>query len=77
MELSSARSLSLRVLIGCLVAAVAAVQTPMQLKVFRGTLVHSRVRTEMQVLEDYLIGIDKNNYGTVSEKLMSLFVNYS
>ena len=69
MELYSARSLPLRVLIGCFVAAVAAVQTPVQLKVFRGTLVHSRVRTEMQVLEDYLIGIDENNYGTVSENL--------
>ena len=68
MELYSARSLLLRVLIGCLVAAVTAVQTPTQLKVFRGTLVHSRVRTEMEVLEDYLIGIDESNYGTVSEK---------
>ena len=38
----------------------------MQLKVFRGTLVHSRVLTEMEVLEDYLIGIDENNYGRVS-----------
>ena len=65
MEKYSARSLLLRVLIGCLVAAVAAAQTPIQLKVFRGTLVHSRVRTEMEILEDYLIGIDENNYGTV------------
>ena len=56
----------LLILIGCLVAAVAASQTPTQLKVFRGTLVHSRVRTEMEVLEDYLIGIDESNYGTVS-----------
>ena len=68
MEICSARSLLLRVLIGCLVAAIVAAQTPMQLKVFRGTLVHSRVRTDMEVLEDYLIGIDENNYGTVSEK---------
>ena len=68
MELYGARLLLLRVLIGCLVAAVAAAQTPMQLKVFRGTLVHSKIRTEMEVLEDYLIGIDENNYGTVSGK---------
>ena len=66
MEHYSARSLLLRVFVGCFVAAVTAAQTPMQLKVFRGTLVHSRVRTEMEVLEDYLIGIDDNNYGTVS-----------
>ena len=66
MELCNVRSLPFRVLICCLVAAVAAAQTPMQLKVFRGTLVHSRVRTEMEFLEDYLIGIDENNYGTVS-----------
>ena len=62
-----ARSLLLRILISCLVAASAAAQTPMQLKVFRGTLVHSRVRTEMGVLEDYLIGINESNYGTVSQ----------
>ena len=65
MELYSARSLLLRVLIGCLVAATAAAQTPMQLKVFQGTLVHSRVRTEMEVLEDYLVGMDESNNGTV------------
>ena len=59
-------SLLLQVLVGCLIPAVAAAQTPMQLKVFRGTLVHSRVRTEMEVLEDYLLGIDESNYGTVS-----------
>ena len=68
MELYGARLLLLRVLIGCLVAAVAAAQTPVQLKVFQGTLVHSKVRTEIEVLEDYLIGIDENNYGTVSGK---------
>ena len=67
MELHSARRLLLlRVLIGCLVAVVAAAQTPTQLKVFRGTVVHSRVPTEMEVLEDYLIGFDESNYGTVS-----------
>ena len=66
MEFHSARLLHLRVLIGCLVAVVAAAQTPTQLKVFRGTVVHSRVPTEMEVLEDYLIGFDESNYGTVS-----------
>ena len=66
MQLKCARSLPFQVLIGCLVAAVVAAQTAMQLKVFRGTLVHSRVRTEMEVLENYLIGINESNYGTVS-----------
>ena len=56
MELHSARLLFLRVLIGCLLAVVAAGQTATQLKVFRGTVVHSRVPTEMEVLEDYLNG---------------------
>ena len=66
MELHSARLLLYRVLIGCLVAVVAAAQTPTQLKVFRGTVVHSRIPTEMEVLEDYLIGFNESNYGTVS-----------
>ena len=66
MELHSARLLFFRVLIGCLVAVVAAAQTPTQLKVFRGTVVHSRVSNEMEVLEDYLIGFNESNYGTVS-----------
>ena len=70
-----ARSLLLRILIGCLVAASAAAQTPMQLKVFRGTLVHSRVRTEMEVLEDYLIGINESNYGTVSQFIIFFLVS--
>ena len=66
MELHSARLLLFRVLIGCLVAVVAAAQTPTQLKVFRGTVVHSRIPTEIEVLEDYLIGFNESNYGTVS-----------
>ena len=66
MQLKFAHLLPLWVLIGCLVAAVAAAQTPMQLKVFRGTLVHSRVRTEMEVLENHLLGINESNYGAVS-----------
>ena len=65
MEIYIARPLLLRILIGCLVAAIAAAQPP-QLKVFRGTLVHSRVRTEIEMLEDYLIGFNESNYGTVS-----------
>ena len=42
------------------------VATATQLKVFRGTLVHSRVRTEMEVLQDHVIGFDEDNSGRVS-----------
>ena len=55
-------------LAACLVVATAAAQTT-QLKVFRGTLVHSRVRTEMEVLQDHLIGIDVNILGRVSSNV--------
>lgn len=41
--------------------------TAAQLRVFRGTLVHSRVRTEMEVLQDHLIGFDDSNLGRVSK----------
>ena len=63
----SVRSL-VSLLSACLVVTTAAAQTT-QLKVFRGTLVHSRVRTEMEVLQDYLIGIDENNLGRVSSNV--------
>ena len=43
-----------------------AVAQTTQLKVFRGTLVHSRVRSEMEVLQNYLIGFNESNLGTVS-----------
>ena len=49
-----------------LAACSAVTTTAAQLKVFRGTLVHSRVRTEMEVLQDYLIGFDEDNLGNVS-----------
>ena len=66
MVLYSARSLLLRVLISCLVAATACCCTDSYAaeSVPRLSL-HSRVRTEMEVLEDYLIGIDESNYGMV------------
>jgi len=52
-------------LTACLIVPNAVAQTT-QLKVFQGTLVHSRVRTEMEVLQDYLIGFDENDLGRVS-----------
>jgi len=66
------RSQSVRSLVfllsASLVVTTTAAQTT-QLKVFRGVLVHSRVRTEMEVLQDYLIGIDENNLGRVSSNV--------
>jgi len=64
METRSVRSL-VSLLAACLVVTTVAAQTA-QLKVFRGTLVHSRVRTDMEVLEDYLIGFNESNLGSVS-----------
>ena len=52
-----------------LTACLAATTTAAQLTVFRGTFVHSRERTEMEVLEDYLIGFDENNQGNVSTRI--------
>ena len=57
---------SVRLLLFLLTTCLAVTTTTAQLKVFRGTIVHSRVRTEMEVLEDYLIGFDENNQGRVS-----------
>ena len=37
-----------------------------QLSVYRGTLVHSRVSDQIEVLQDYLLGFDANNLGEVS-----------
>ena len=46
-----------------------------QLRVYRGTLVHSRVLEEINVLEDHLLGFDENNLGEVSstECVCSMF----
>ena len=52
-----------------LLTASLTVATAAQLKVFRGTLVHSRVRTEMEVLQDHVIGFDANNSGRVSTNI--------
>ena len=37
-----------------------------QLKVYRGTLVHSRELKQIEVLQDHLLGFDANNRGEVS-----------
>ena len=46
----------------CLGLTVAQVQ----LRVYRGTLVHSRVLQEIEILQDHLLGFDENNLGEVS-----------
>ena len=49
--------------------AVSVTTAQIRLNVFRGTLVHSRVRTELEVLPDHLIGIDVNDLGRVRLQL--------
>ena len=73
METRTFRSI-VSLLAACLLVTTAAAQT-IRLKVFRGTLVHSRVRTEIEVLEDYLIGFDENNFGRVSTELLRFMRN--
>jgi len=51
--------------------AVSVTTGQIRLNVFRGTLVHSRVRTEMEVLPDHLIGIDVNDLGRVRLHVVS------
>ena len=51
--------------------AVSVTTGQIRLSVFRGTLVHSRVRTEMEVLPDHLIGIDVNDLGRVRLHVVS------
>ena len=50
----------------CLVLITTAAPTIAQLRVFRGTLVHSKVPTLMEVLQDHLIGFEGNSSGRVS-----------
>ena len=37
-----------------------------QLKVYRGNLVHSRELKQIEVLQNHLLGFDANNHGEVS-----------
>ena len=68
MDTRSVRSV-VSLLAASLIVTTVAAQTA-QLKVFRGTLVHSRVRTEMEVLEDFLIGFNESNLGRVSSNIL-------
>ena len=56
----------------CLELTVAQVQ----LRVYRGTLVHSRVLEEIEVLQDYLLGFDENNLGEVSARSTAWHAKY-
>ena len=60
---SNSNPFLLLLLISWFAVTITTAQT--RLNVFRGTLVHSRVRTEMEVLPDHLIGIDVNDLGRV------------
>ena len=44
----------------------------MQLRVYRGILVHSRVPEQIEVLQNYLLGFDANNLGEVSATVCCL-----
>ena len=60
---SNSNCFLLLLLISWFAVTITTAQT--RLNVFRGTLVHSRVRTEMEVLPDHLIGVDVNDLGRV------------
>ena len=45
-----------------------------QLTVYRGTLVHSRVIEQIEILQDHLLGIDENNLGEVSGAAIHLLL---
>ena len=47
-----------------------------QLRVYRGTLVHSRVLEQIEVLEDHLLGFDENNLGEVSTCIVKSILMY-
>ena len=54
----------------CLSVCLGLTVGQVQLRVYRGTLVHSRVLEEIEVLQDHLLGFDENNLGEVSNYCM-------
>ena len=50
----------------CLSVCLGLTVGQVQLRVYRGTLVHSRVLEEIEVLQDHLLGFDENNLGEVT-----------
>ena len=50
----------------CVVLCLGLTVGQIQLRVYRGTLVHSRELKQIEVLQDHLLGYDANNHGEVS-----------
>ena len=55
----------------CVALCLGLTMGQVQLRVYRGTLVHSRVLEQIEVLEDHLLGFDENNLGEVSTCIYS------
>ena len=58
--------MKLNTVILCVALCLGLTAGQMQLRVYRGTLVHSKVSEQIEVLQDYLLGFDANNLGEVS-----------
>ena len=52
--------MNLSTVILCLSVCLGLTVGQVQLRVYRGTLVHSRVLEQIEVLQDYLLGFDEN-----------------
>ena len=64
--------MTLNAVIICAALCLGLTAGQMQLRVYRGTLVHSRVPEQIEVLQDYLLGFDANNLGEVSATVWCL-----
>ena len=56
----------MRAAILCVVLYLELTGAQIQLRVYRGNLVHSRELKQIEVLQDHLLGFDANNRGEVS-----------
>ena len=50
----------------CVALCLGLTMGQVQLRVYRGTLVHSRVLEQIEILQDHLLGFDENSLGEVS-----------
>ena len=55
----------------CVVLYLELTVAQIQLRVYRGNLVHSRKLEQIEVLQDHLLGFDANNSGEVSASALS------
>ena len=66
--------MNLSTVILCLSVCLGLTVGQVQLRVYRGTLVHSRILEQIEVLQDYLLGFDEN-LGEVSNYCMHAAVH--